>query len=172
MTNPLPEVAKIPPTIPHSLIMNCENDRCTSFTQTKIDEMSYLKNIPEEWKTIFYFSRGWITRSKTNLIVQLVQRYQASIVEQMKNHTAQTVSKLNQNVVIFQFRYKAEESTTRVQWKHSETRNHKYTCLRTYSKIYINQRSFYNYTCIQAICNNWSLEMTTHQIHHGFHQHD
>ena len=41
-----PEVAKIPPTMPHNCTKNCQKGSCFSVTDTTNDDNSYLKKMP------------------------------------------------------------------------------------------------------------------------------
>ena len=47
----LPEVAKIPPTMPHRRTRKPQNDRRRFSTRTMMDDKSYLKKIPKNQKT-------------------------------------------------------------------------------------------------------------------------
>lgn len=46
----LPEVAKIPPTMPHRRTRKPQNDRRRFSTRTMMDDKSYLKKIPKNQK--------------------------------------------------------------------------------------------------------------------------
>ena len=55
----LPEVAKIPPTMPHRRTRKPQNDRRRFSTRTMIDDKSYLKKIPKNQKTKWKKNNFW-----------------------------------------------------------------------------------------------------------------
>ena len=71
-----PEVAKTPPTMPHSRTKKPQNDRCRLSTRTIMDDMSYLKKIP---------------KIKRDMIITVTHylrnRPQVSMVYRLINHT-------------------------------------------------------------------------------------